>query len=467
MYQKLNNKLIDILTGIAGRENIHTESVDIEPFSRDETLNAYFPPDAVVYPEDNRQIQEILKLANAENFPVIPRGGGTGLTGGALAAKGGVVIVFERFNKIIDIDTDNRMAVCQPGVINGVLQSESEKVNLFYPVNPASMDSCTLGGNIAEAAGGANTVRYGTTRNYITGITAVTGSGDNWCAGGKVVKNSTDMSLIQLMCGSEGTLSIFTELIFRLIPKPVKTIWIIAPFKDIYRIPLTAGKIFLENCNPTMVELMDSSTLSLCSTYLKMDIQFSEYHQLLIRFDSNNPDELKKLSIKIGELCLENGAEDVLIAETKTEQEKIWKIRSSIHDAIVNETKSVCEEDVVVPVARVTELIKNARAISDKHGVHPVIFGHLGDGNMHLNFISKGTGGSKEGFTDEKINRLREDVFKTALNLGGKLSGEHGIGISKKPFFGKFMDPGYIKLLKKIKKDFDPNNILNPGKIFD
>ncbi|GAF72495.1 unnamed protein product, partial [marine sediment metagenome] len=406
-----------------------------------------------------------LGIVNSEKFPVIPRGGGTGLTGGALAVNGGLVIAFERFNRIIDIDTANRMAVVEPGVVNGILQEEAEKSKLFYPVNPASMDSCSLGGNVAEATGGANTVRYGTTRNYITGMKAVTGSGDIWNAGGKVVKNSTDQSLIQLMCGSEGTLSIFTELTFRLIQKPVKNTWIIAPFKDIYRIPALAGKIFSMDYNPTMVELMDSDTLTYCSSYLKMDIQFSRFHQLLVRFDSGSPDELKKISVKTGEMCLEYGAEDVLVADTKAEQEKIWKIRSSIHDAIVNEAKCVCEEDVVVPVGRVAELIKDVYLISEKHGFPVAIFGHMGDGNMHLNFTAGG--GSRPGELSGRIERLREDVFKAALGLGGRLSGEHGIGISKKPFFGKFIDAGYIRLLKNIKKEFDPNNILNPGKIFD
>lgn len=465
MYKKLDDKLIEKLAGIVGKENIFTGMPDTEAYATDETPGAYFLPEAVVRPNNAGQVMEILRLANYEKFPVIPRGGGTSLTGGSLAVNRGLVVAFEQFNRIIDIDTANRMAVIEPGVINGVLQDEAEKVNLFYPVNPASMDSCTLGGNVAEATGGANTVRYGTTRNYITGMKAVTGNSDLWNAGGKVVKNSTDHSLIQLMCGSEGTLSVFTELTFRLIQKPVKTTWIIAPFKDIYRIPQVAKKIFLQDYNPTMVELMDSSTLTLCSSYLKTDIQFSQYHQLLVRFDSGNPDEMEKISMKTGELCLENGAEDVLVADTKAEQDKIWKIRSSIHDAIVNEAKCVCEEDVVVPVARVTKLIKDVYSISDKHRFPVAVFGHLGDGNMHLNFTS---GDSKQpGELIKRIESLREDVFKAALDLGGRLSGEHGIGISKKPFFGKFIDPGYIKLLKKIKKEFDPNNILNPGKIFD
>jgi glycolate oxidase len=463
MYKKLNDKLINKISGIVGKENLFTDISDTESFARDETPGAYYLPEAVIRPETSAQVHELIKLANSEQFPLTPRGGGTGLTGGALPVQGGAVIVFEKLNRIKDIDSENRMAVVEPGVINGVLQKEAEKLNLFYPVNPASMDSCTLGGNLAEASGGANTVRYGTTRNYITGIKAITGSGMKWEAGGKIVKNATDHTLIQLMCGSEGTLAAFTELVFRLVPKPTVTTWIIAPFKDIYKIPETALKLFKMNLNPTMVELMDTKTLTYCSRYLETQIQYSDLNQLIIRFDSDNTDYLDSLISKAGQLCQECDAEDVLLADTKVMQDKLWKMRSSIHDAIHNEAKSVYEDDVVVPVANVSKLVRNVSEISEKIGFVSIIFGHLGDGNMHLNFSLP------EGITEMKdpkqLERLREAVFKKTLELGGKLSGEHGIGISKKHYFEKLSDSGYIELMRNIKKEFDPNHILNPGKI--
>jgi glycolate oxidase len=464
MFKKLEHRHITELIGIVSKDNILTASEDLESFAKDETPDLYYKPEAVVRPSSTGQINEIIKLANHEKFPVVPRGGGTGLTGGALALHGGIIITFEHMKKIIDIDTKSRMAVLEPGVINGILQSEVEKFNLFYPINPASMDSCTLGGNMAEATGGANTVRYGTTRNYITGIRALTGNGLEWSAGGKIVKNSTDHTLIQLMCGSEGTLSIFTELTFRLLKKPLKNIWIIAPFRDIYQIPAAAQKLFSGHYSPTMIELMDSATLTYCSEYLGMDIQYSGHHQLLIRFDTNNPDELDNICKNIGNLCVDSGAADVLISETKTAQDKLWKIRSSIHEAIANKAKSVSEDDVVVPIAKITELLKQIYSLSERHGFPVVVFGHLGDGNMHINFTADKDFNT---ISVDKISALRDELFQSVVNLGGKLSGEHGIGISKKSYFKKFIDPGYINLMRNIKKDFDPNNILNPGKILD
>jgi glycolate oxidase len=467
MYKKLNDKIISNIKSIFGPANVYTEQHDMEPYASDETPGAYYIPELVVRPDEEKQIKELIKLANSESFPVVPRGGGTGLTGGSLAVSGGVVVSFERLNRIIDVDAKNRMAVTGPGVINGTLQSEAEKLGLFYPVNPASMDSCTLGGNVAESTGGANTVRYGTTRNYVTGLRAVTGEGKNWTAGGKIVKNSTDHSLIQLMCGSEGTLSIFTEITFKLIQKPLNSVWIIAPFKDIYSIPKTAEIILTKGIAPTMIELMDSPTLTCCGEYLETDVLFSDYNQLLIRFDSNDPDEIESFSKKAGEVCLSEGAEDVLIADTRREQEKIWKMRSSMHDAIKSTFACSCEEDVVVPVSNVSALIKDIYSVAEKNGFSVLIFGHMGDGNLHLNFRQEKECKDKSEESQQKVDNLRREVFETAIRLGGKLSGEHGIGISKKKYFGKFIDSEYINLLKKIKKEFDPSNILNPGKIID
>jgi len=459
MYTKINDKIISKLQSVFGRENLIISEEDLINYSRDETPNTSFMPEAVVKPVSCENIKDLIELALDLNFPITPRGGGTSLTGGPLPVMGGVVVSFEKMNRIIDIDSRNRMAVVEPGVINGLLQREAEKEGLFYPVNPASMDSCTMGGNVAEGTGGANTVRYGTTRNYLTGIKAVSGTAEKWQAGGKIVKNATDLSLLQLMCGSEGSLSVFTELVFRLLSKPAKSTWIIAPFKDLLKIPPVSRKVFGIFSEPTMIELMDKNTLDYCCQYLEMDVRFRGLHQLLIRLDSENYTDIDKAVIDIGELLMKNGAEDVLLADTAAEQEKIWKIRSAIHDAITHVAGCVCEEDVVVPVNSVAELIRKVKEISQKLNYSVVIFGHLGDGNMHLNFRPE-----KQNCS---VDNLRNEIFKTASALGGKLSGEHGIGITKKPYLGKYIDSNYISLYKKIKKQFDPNMLLNPGKIFD
>ncbi|MFC2091979.1 FAD-binding oxidoreductase [Elusimicrobiota bacterium] len=463
MYNKITHKTYNRLCDIAGKDAVLIEPADISKYSKDETLKAFFPPDAVAFPSTKQMVMDIMKLANTDNFPVVPRGGGTSVTGGPLAVFGGLVLSFERFNKIEEIDTVNRMAVVKPGTINSVLQKEAAQLNLFYPINPASMDSCTLAGNVAEATGGANTVRYGTTRNYITGLKAVTGDAQIWKAGGKLMKNSTDHVLIQLMCGSEGTLSVFTELTIRLLPKPKYSAWIISPFDKIEKISFTAAKIFESNCNPTMVELMDSSTLQLCARYLNMDIQYSSSHQLLVRFDTEDKEEIERTTIKTSQICIDNGANDVLIADTKSQQDKIWKIRSSMHEALSNMTNRICEEDIVVPIGKINDLISKIYSISDDYDLRVMLFGHLGDGNLHINFSSETD--QEKIISPEMIDSLRIAVFSAAVSMGGNLSGEHGIGVSKIKYFKKFVDPVYFKLLHDIKKDFDPLNILNPGKI--
>ncbi|MFH1414996.1 MAG: FAD-binding oxidoreductase [Elusimicrobiota bacterium] len=465
MYRKITVKTEGMLTDIVGKDNILDSPEDMDSYARDESRVLYFPPEYVVRPSNEKQVREIIKLANMELFPVVARGGGTGLTGGALASEGGAVVSFELMNNITDIDTQNRMAVLQPGVINGVFQSQAEENGLFYPVNPASMDSCTLGGNVSNSTGGANTVRYGTTRNYICGMRAVNGNNEVLCAGGKVVKNSTDHTLIQLMCGSEGTLGFFTELTFRLIARPAVTAWIIALFSDIYRISETAGEIYCKGLNPTMMELMDSATLGYCRKYLEIEAQYGRYHQLLLRFDSQDKEELEKAVIKAGEMCMNSGADEVLVADSKIEQEKIWKIRSSIHDALINAARPVCEEDIVIPVSRVNELLKELYLLSDRYGYELTVFGHLGDGNMHVSYNARGEAGNI--VPENTVEELRSDVFRKTDILGGKISGEHGIGLLKRRYWKKYVDPSYISLVSRIKKEFDSNLIINPGKLSD
>ncbi len=462
MYRKLTEKRIKSLKSITGDNNVLTETADIEKYSTDESPDLKYMPETVLTPENHRQVLEIARYAVSEKFALTPRGGGTSLTGSPLPVSGGAVISFEKMNNILDIDTSSRMAVLQPGVITGDLDRQAAKYGLFYPVNPASLDSCTLGGNAATAAGGANTVRYGTTRNYLSGIKAVDGNAAEWQAGGKIVKNSTDQQLLQLVAGSEGTLSIFTSLVFRLTERPEKNAWIIAPFRDTAKVPVAAAKIFSLSLNPTMVELMDRLTLDCCRKYTGEKIEFDEYSHLLIRLDSGghlSSSAFQDILFTAGQACLQAGAEDVLIAESAAEQEKIWKIRSSIHDAIKETCGSIFEEDVTVPVGQVSQLLTEARNISESTGYETAVYGHLGDGNIHVNFTGRNA-------PAKKIKEMKKSIFEAALKLGGKLSGEHGIGLTKKDYFCRYVDPSYVNLLRKVKKQFDPENILNPGKIF-
>ncbi|MCK4423155.1 MAG: FAD-binding oxidoreductase, partial [Candidatus Omnitrophica bacterium] len=338
MYRKIENKDIQRLGDIVGKDFVLTDEVAKQTYSHDETPDLKAEPEVIVKPADSKQISEIMQLATAEKLPITPRGGGTGLSGGAVPVMGGIVLTTERMNKLLDLDKFNSMAVVEAGLINANLQTEAEKSGLFYPVNPASMDTCTLGGNVAEAAGGANAVRYGTTRNYVTGLEVVLPDGAETKAGGKILKNATDNDLVHLILGSEGTLAVITRIIMRLVPKPGHTVMLIIPFDEVEPISETVQAIFAKRITPTMVELMDRKTLKACEKFLGETIQYSDAGcQLIIRLDSDSADENTKLYEIIGEICLEHGAEDVLVAEDNTSLERIWKMRRSIHESLVKE----------------------------------------------------------------------------------------------------------------------------------
>lgn len=463
MYRKIENKDIQRLGDIVGKDFVLTDKVAKQTYSHDETPDLRAEPEVIVKPADSKQISEIMQLATAEKLPITPRGGGTGLSGGAVPVMGGIVLTTERMNKLLDLDKFNSMAVVEAGLINANLQTEAEKSGLFYPVNPASMDTCTLGGNVAEAAGGANAVRYGTTRNYVTGLEVVLPDGAETRAGGKILKNATDNDLVHLILGSEGTLAVITRIIMRLVPKPKHTVMLIIPFDEVEPISETVQAIFARRITPTMVELMDRKTLKACEKFLGETIQYSDAGcQLIIRLDSDSADENTKLYEIIGEICLEHGAEDVLVAEDNTSLERIWKMRRSIHESLVKEAGLLADEDVVVPRSKITELLRGVENISQKLELPSCTFGHLGDGNIHVNFL-------KEDLEEQKaraaLKPALEELFKLAASLGGKVSGEHGVGCFKKPYMHLTTDKRYLQLRQQIKNTFDPANILNPGKI--
>ncbi len=465
MDKVIDERTITRLQEIVEPGDVLTETFDIEPYSHDETPGLKSFPEVVVKPAKKEEIVEILRLANEQKIPVTPRGGGTGLSGGAIPVRGGIVLSLERMNKILDIDTGNSMAVLQAGVINGELQREVEKFGLFYPVNPASLDSCTIGGNVAESSGGANAVRYGTTKDYVSGLEVILAEGKKVRAGGKLVKNVTDFGLIQLLLGSEGTLGIMTEITLRLIPQPEATVVLIIPFNNLEAISEAAVKIFAAKIVPTMLELMDNKTIRVCEQFLDRELPFNTAQgHLLIRLDGRNKKELEESYQVIGEICLDKGALDVLVADNVAEQRKIWEVRQSIHEALVGKANLLADEDVVVPRSQITNLITGVEKISRKYSLPVANFGHLGDGNIHVNFLRENL--DAELARQALVPALKE-LFQLAVSLGGKISGEHGIGLFKKPYFSLSVDKNYLQLLRSIKNLFDPHNILNPGKIFD
>jgi glycolate oxidase len=465
MYNKLIPKTIQKLKKIVGETNVLLDEVDRDAFSHDETSGLKHLPDIIVRPRTPEEIIKILSIANKEKIPVTPRGGGTGLSGGAVPIYGGIVLSTQNMNKILEIDKDNLMAVVEPGVITGELQKEVEKYGLFYPINPASLDSCTIGGNVAEVAGGANTVKYGTTRNYVCGLEAVLPAGELIKMGGKLVKNATGYGLMYLLIGSEGTLAVITKVVLRLIPLPKEKVNLLFPFDNLISCSNAIRQIIKSKITPTALDFMDRRCIKACEQFLKRELPFNQAGiHLLIELDGNKKDDLEEEYIKIGEICSENGALDALIAEDRPTQERLWEARKNVREALMFISPVIDEEDIVVPRDELTRLLEGIEKISQKYSLPISNYGHPGDGNVHVNILKKDVDNK---IWREIIPKMVEDIFKLTVSLGGMISGEHGIGLAKKKYLPLAVGNIQIELMRKIKKIVDPNNILNPGKIFE
>lgn len=461
MYSKVTPEIIESLKRISGEENILIS--ELENYSHDFTEDLVFPPEVVIKPSNTRQVSEILKLADEKNIPVVPRGGGTGLSGGALAIHGGICLSMEKFNKILEIDDKNFQAVTEPGVITQVFQQECEKLNMLYPPDPSSKGSCFLGGNLAECAGGPKAVKYGVTKDYVLGLEFVTPKGDIINTGARVLKNVTGYNLTQLLIGSEGTLGVITKIYFRLIPLPKFKKVMLCAFNSIEDCAASVAKIFSTGITPSALELMERSAIEAAKKQLSKT--FPNDHaeaQLLIEVDGNYEEQLFSDVEKIAEVISENGAFDIILAEDESKMNEIWALRRCIGEAV----KSISiykEEDTVVPRAKMPELISGVKKICGEAGITSICYGHAGDGNVHVNIL-------KEDLSDEywndNIDKAIKEIFELTVSLGGTISGEHGIGYSQKNFLSIAIDEPTISLMKNIKKVFDPNNILNPGKIF-
>ena len=457
------DRIIARFESLLGKRRAITSADDVEPYSHDESIMKPFMPVCVLYPKTAGEVGGIVAIAGEESFPLTPRGGGTGLSGGAIPLRGGAVVSFEKMDRIVDIDEADNMAVVEPGVINGVLQREAEGRGLFYPVNPASMDSCTIGGNVATSAGGANAVRYGTTRNYVCGLSAVLADSSRLSLGGRVYKNVTDDKMIHAFIGSEGILALISEVTLKLLPRPVLTVDLVGSFQDFESVSVAARAILSSGRPPAMVELIDHKAMAITEKYLDKPLPFPNAPvSMMVRVDGFDGDVVSSEYERIGEIMLESGADDVLVAEEESERKRIWEARSSVHDALAHVAGIVSNEDVVVPRSAISALLAGLRSICGRLDVPYTAFGHLGDGNIHVNFL-------KEGRDDEVIRaavrRAVGELFALVVSLGGKISGEHGIGLTKRDYLARSVDPAYIEFIKGLKKMLDPKNILNPGKV--
>lgn len=452
--------MIKQLTGIVGSHNIFTTKEERVCYAYDGTFQ-YYLPDVVVKPQNAEQVAQIIKLANETGTPVYPRGAGTGLSGGSLPVKGGIALVLTGMNRILDIDIANQVAVVEPGVVTATLHKEVEKLDLFYPPDPASLDVSTIGGNIGECAGGPRCVKYGVTRDYVLGLDVITPTGEMIHTGGKTIKNVTGYDLTRLMVGSEGTLGIVTRAFLRLIPKPKAIKTVLAVFDDLVQASNAILAVFRSGVTPSTMEIMDSETIKCVVDNADAGLPRDAEAVLLIEVDGR-PAVVEEEVAEVADACLRYRARRVQTASTPEERNRLWQARRAVSSAVVNLKPTKISEDATVPRAQVPEMIRRLQKIREKYGITLVIFGHAGDGNLHPNIIAD----ERDEEEMDRVEKAVAEIFHAALELGGTLSGEHGIGVMKAPFLqNEFGTPG-LAYMRRIKQSLDPKNILNPGKIF-
>ena len=456
----LSQNIAKELNNIAGKENITTSREDLICYSYDAT-NQKFLPDAVVFPKSAEEISLILKLANKEAFPVIPRGAGSGFSGGSLPVEGGVVVSLERMNKILKIDTDNLIAIVEPGVVTGDFQEEAENMGLFYPPDPSSLKFCTIGGNIAECAGGPRAVKYGVTKDYVLGLEVVLPTGEIINTGVQTAKGVVGYDLTKLMVGSEGTLGIVTKAVLKLLPLPEATKTMFAVFSDMRDAANTVSKIISSKIIPSTLEFMDKESIGCVAGYLPPDLSGSIEAALLIEVDGDK-DLIEKEALLIRGICMENSATDVRIAGNRQEAKALWQARRAISPSMAKLKPNKINEDIVVPRSKIPDAIMGTRDIARKYNIIIANFGHAGDGNIHVNVMIDKSNSNEF----ERGKKAVEDIFRLVLSLGGTISGEHGIGTAKMPYIGMELSPAAIDVMRRVKQVLDPKGVLNPGKIF-
>lgn len=468
-YNPVTKEIINRLTKISGKKNILTDKEKMESYSYDETPKEQFAhmPEVVVTPGTAEEIAEIVKLANRELIPVTPRGAGSGLSGGAIPVYGGIVISVEKMNKILEIDYQNLMIVVEPGVVTNDINEIIAEKGLFYAGYPMSVETCYIGGNIAENAGGGKAVKYGVTGRYVMGLEIVTPTGEIIQLGGKIVKDVTGYDIKQLIIGSEGTLGIVTKAILKLIPLPTAKVDLLVLFSDVKSAIDMVPKIMTEaKIIPTSIEFMDKLSVKTSCEYLNEQLPYQQAGaMLIIEVDGNREHMVEEDAETIGERCLKNGAIEVYVADNYTTQERIWSVRRNIAEAFLVISPHQSLEDIVVPIASIPDLMPELEKISKKYNIQIPCYGHAGDGNLHATLV-KNPDFTMEEWYDTEVKALKE-LYQVTKKLGGTLSGEHGIGCKRKDFMNLTASKAELDLIKNIKKAFDPNNIMNPGKIID
>ena len=463
-YNPVTAEVIDALKAVVGDKYVKTDADVLDIYKSDESLAPSFwkTPEVVVLPANTQEVSEIMKIANRFDVPVTPRSAGTSVSCGAVPAYKGIVLLMERMNHIIELNEDGMYMTVEAGVRTIDIQNAARKKGLLYAGDPCSSDSCLIGGNLATNAGGNKAVRYGTTRHQVYSVEVVNPTGRIVNLGARLQKQSTGYSLDQLVIGSEGTLGIITKATLKLLPKPKYALDLLAIFDDRRQAMGVVTKIIKAGITPTCVEFMDNITIKSVEKYLNENLQGSDNgNYVIVEVEGTSEDDLDDKAVILDEVCTENGASSVLVAD----HNKIWQARKAFAEAVRAESLIVCKEDVVVPVDQEAALLDEILRLAKKYNLVTRIASHAGDGNIHLNIL-KNEDATYEDW-DQRVKANQQELYKFIYAHGGRLSGEHGIGYKRKHLMEEFTDPGELEMMKAIKKALDPNDILNPGKIFD
>jgi glycolate oxidase len=451
---------------ILGEPYVLINEEEMQQYDHDETENLHFIPDVVVKPHTALEVSAVMKICNQHKIPVTPRGAGTGLAGGALPHFGGVLISMERFNNIVQIDERNLQVTVQPGVITEVLQNAVKEKGLFYPPDPSSRGSCYIGGNISANSGGPKAVKYGVVKDYVLNLEVVLPTGEIINTGANVLKNSTGYNLTQLIVGSEGTLGIVTKIVLKLLPHPKHDLLMLVPFTNLEKAGEAVSAIFRAGFTPSALELVEIDALKIVSKMLDnnvIPVTDDIAAHLIIEVDGNHLDTLMTEMEAISELLTQFDCGEIFFADDAQQKDALWKLRRRVAEAVKLDGYTI-EEDTVVPRAELPALIRGVKKLGKQHNFHAVCYGHAGDGNLHIR-IKKA--GSIYSLNNPDIVPSLTALFELVKKLGGTISGEHGVGLVQKVYMPVMFTNTNFALMKGIKKVFDPNNILNAGKIFD
>jgi glycolate oxidase len=462
----IQSQHIDFFKNILTEKYVLTpEAENFNDFASDNTEDLVYYPSVVLLPRTPQEISQVLQFCNANSLPITARGAGTGLAGGALPTHGGIVLAMQRFNEILHIDEDNLQVTTEPGVVTELLQNAVKAKGLFYPPDPASKGSCFIGGNVAHNSGGPKAVKYGVVRDYVMNLEVVLASGEIIWTGANTLKNSTGFNLTQLMVGSEGTLGIITKIVLKLIPHPQFNLLLMTPFSSAENACAAVSAVFRAGIVPSGLEFIERNAMVWSLKYVSespISIKDNEEAYLLIEVDGNNMDTLYADCERIAEVLEQYECGEILFADSAEQKEAIWRVRRSINPSIRSFTYKK-ELDIVVPRANLPKALKAMKTIGDHYGFETVCFGHAGDGNLHVNIIRANL---SDDFWANEIPKATREMFQVVKDLGGLLSGEHGVGHVQRPYMDIMYPEVQLNLMRSIKKVFDPNGILNPNKIF-